>query len=319
MEMDNNELTKKYILIIKEILQKELLNPTLKGSEDAEWSSWDVWNDKFNLMNWEFVSFFRILENKKIIQIVGSNFIDSYDNGEELGYLTDGTKEACVFYKRVDTEKAIQYKNELENSLSYPDKNISNILSNLNNKKKIINIDLGLPEKIEWDKVTIKIKDGLKDIEIFYNEKFKRLVSFDEIGFSSNKKNMKENRQWELLKILSYLLSEDKKSATPNTLSRMLSTQTNKKITIDNLHQIKKSLSESLKNIFKTEEDPFLDYKGRGYYEIKFKLLPVPGLRNKGKIWSNSSGYNDNIDSTSDEYKEYGEELMKEYIEDSFN
>lgn len=167
-------------------------------------------------------------------------------------------------------------------------------------KKNKINIDLGLPEKIEWDKVTIKIKDGLKDIEILYDGKFKRLVSFDEIGFSSSKKNVKENRQWELLKIFSILLIENNKLATPNHLSVMLSNQANKKITIANLYKIKKSLSDSLKSLFKTEEDPFLDYNDRGYYEIKFKLLPQPELRNKGEIWSNPSGYNDNIDSNSD-------------------
>ncbi|MCX6747415.1 MAG: hypothetical protein NTW98_00485 [Candidatus Nomurabacteria bacterium] len=136
MELDNDELAKKYLLIIKKIIQKESLNPILKGDEDKEWSSFEVWNDEFSLMNWEFVGFFELLEYKNILTIISSTFIQDSDHGEEMGY-TIGSKEAGVFYKRVDVEKAIQYKNELENSLSYLGRSESNNLSKLEDKENL--------------------------------------------------------------------------------------------------------------------------------------------------------------------------------------
>lgn len=269
---------------------------------------------------------FYFIERNKLIKLteervvvldiieLNNNLPDSLifnNNGTEL--LKKQTESALNYLSIISSK--IQHKRDF--SSSKPTTGIENgglkkYLEKLLNKSKSTKqkniIDIEFPEKIEWSKVTIKIKDGLKDIEISYDGKFVKLVSFNEIGFSSSKKELKENRQWELLKILSVLLIEDEKLATPLSLAEMLTRQTGKKITTDNVYKMKKSLAESLKYVFKTEEDPFIEYKNIGYYKVKFKLLPQPELRNKGEIWSNPSGYNDNIESNSDEYKGYGED-----------
>ena len=79
------------------------------------------------------------------------------------------------------------------------------------------------------------------------------------------------NRRWFLLTILSVLQNKDITQATPDNLMPMLKRDNSHTIKKDTVHQTKKLLSEDLKDIFETKENPFTDNKK--YYEPKFKIL----------------------------------------------
>ncbi|MCF7844039.1 hypothetical protein K9M47_04050 [Candidatus Gracilibacteria bacterium] len=145
--------------------------------------------------------------------------------------------------------------------------------------KKKYTTDLTFPEKVKWEKVTIKIKEGQEDIEIFYNDKFIKTADYIELGFSANKKEHKPDMKWHLLCIFSILQSTDISKATVNNLIPMLNNRGNRKTSKDNVHQTKKNLSKTLQNLFKTNDDPFI-HNGN-YYEPRMKILPEPALRNE--------------------------------------
>lgn len=197
--------------------------------------------------------------------------------------------------------------NILDMVISYLENNLNEEV--LTKPKQQINkpkIQLNFPEKVNWEKVTFKIKDGMQDLEIFYNGKYIQTLNYHELGFSSGTKEVKEKREWALLTTLSALFVTDIKQATPINLANMLTKQIGKEITIENIHQIKKSLAGLLKNFCHVDENPFISYSDRGYYETKFKLLPAPSLRTE-ELWSTASGFNDDIgvDSENDTIDEY--------------
>lgn len=150
-------------------------------------------------------------------------------------------------------------------------------------QKKKHTVKLILPETARWEKVVLKMKDGLEDIEILYDGKHIKMASYIELGFSANKKNHKPDRKWRLLTMLSVLQNKDITRATPDNLKPMLEGHGGRTIKKDTVHQTKKLLSEALKAIFETKENPFADNKK--YYEPKFKILPEPALRRE-EVWS---------------------------------
>jgi hypothetical protein len=195
-------------------------------------------------------------------------------------------------------------------------------------KDKIRNsVDFDLPKHFEWSELELKIKEGKEDVEIFYKEKNLGIKSYVDLGFSANRKEHKPNREWNLLIYLSVFQKLNITEATPANLGPMFKNHTGGfGIKKDNVYQIKKILSDALKTIFKTEEDPFTDKKE--YYEPKFKIEPEPGLRHD-EIWSprikndesqeplffkdndNEKPYDDETlfnDEDSDEYKDINEE-----------
>lgn len=159
--------------------------------------------------------------------------------------------------------------------------------------KKKHTIVLEFPETVRWGRVVLKVKEGLQDIEILYDGKHIKMASYIELGFSANKKNSKPDRKWELLIILSVLQKNDIKQATPDKLMSMLKNYSGRTIKKDNIHQTKKLLSEALRGIFNTKENPFTDNKK--YYEPKFKILPVPTLRLE-EPWKQGGRLNENVD-----------------------
>jgi len=160
-------------------------------------------------------------------------------------------------------------------------------------KKNKCEVELNFPETVEWKKVLLKIKDGLQDIEIWYDNTHIKTATYIELCFSSNKKNHKADRKWNFLCILSILQNNDITQATPDKLIPMLEKYSNRKIKKDNIYQTKKLLSKKLKEIFKTNDNPFTDNKK--YYEPKFKILPEGAMRTK-KLWKQGSKLNENID-----------------------
>lgn len=125
----------------------------------------------------------------------------------------------------------------------------------------------------DWSSLKLKIKEGLEDIEIFYKDKYIDEVNYKDIGFSSNTKNHKPNREWEILILLSYFQSTNPAQATPEELKNVLSSKTKKSITSDNLYRIKHNLSLKLGNIFNIPDDnPPFDNKIKDYYKPLFIL-----------------------------------------------
>lgn len=148
--------------------------------------------------------------------------------------------------------------------------------------KKKSKIELNFPEIVQWEKVVLKIKEGMEEVEIWYDERHIQTANYVDLGFSSNKKEHKPDRKWNLLNIFSVMQNTDITQATPTNLMPMLARYSGHAIKMTNVHQTKKLLSNHLRNIFKTGDNPFTGNKK--YYEPKFKILPEPSLRNK-ELW----------------------------------
>jgi hypothetical protein len=159
--------------------------------------------------------------------------------------------------------------------------------------KKKMTVDIPFPEVVQWEKVLIKIKDGLQDAEIWYDDTHLLTTSYIELGFSANKKDHKPDRKWKFLCLLSYLQNEDIKQATPTNLMPMLSKYSNQTIKVSSVHQTKKQLTKVLRELFKTSADPFAE--NRIYYEPKFKILPEGVMRNK-ELWKQGGFLDENVD-----------------------
>jgi len=286
----------------------------VKGDEEAEILMRSYDDDDLSVTKEDAVSTIKIIDNLLKDKIVREshikqlkNIADGIDRRKRLGdfkedWLSRVNKEHKQDYNDLyvnfcEMEKWIYDCNNIANRLNDyigEENPLMKKMSKEKNGKKIINIDF--PEEVKWENVKIKIKDNLKYIQIYYKKKFIKEISYEEIGFNANKKESKEDRQWALLLILSKLNNtEVNNKITPDELSRMLTNYTKKQINKENIHQIKKKLSEKLKQIFKTEEDPFFDYKEKGFYKTKFELIPETELRGDGEIWRRSTGYNDNI------------------------
>lgn len=160
-------------------------------------------------------------------------------------------------------------------------------------QKKKHTVDLVFPEIVQWEKVLIKIKDGLQDAEVFYNDKHIITASYVELGFSATKKDHKPDRKWNFLCILSVLQNEDITKATAQNLRPMLAKYSGRAIKISNVHQAKKMLTSSLRTLFKTSDDPFV--VNRNYYEPKFRILPEAVMRQK-ELWKQGGRLNENTE-----------------------
>jgi len=169
----------------------------------------------------------------------------------------------------------------------------SEILGVSRPQKKKGSVEINISEAIQWEKLELKIKDGLQDIEIFYDNEHIITTNYIDLGFSATKKEHRPDRKWNFLCILSVLQNEDITQATPNNLMTMLARYSGKAIRIANVHQTKRLLSKALRVIFKTSDDPF--YENRVYYHPKFIILPEAVLRSK-EIWRQGGHLNENVD-----------------------
>jgi hypothetical protein len=145
---------------------------------------------------------------------------------------------------------------------------------------------------VQWEKVVLKIKEGLHEVEIWYDKQHIKTASYIELGFSSNKKEHKPDRKWNFLLILSVLQNEDITRATTDNIMSMLAKYSGHATGRTNVHQTKRQLSKELRSLFKTGENPFIE--NRNYYEPRFQILPESLLRTK-EVWKQGGRLNENI------------------------
>ncbi len=155
--------------------------------------------------------------------------------------------------------------------------------------KSSVNKNKILLQANNWKEVEIKFKDKFT-IEIYINENHVKTIDYKEIGFCGNGKDKKPNAQWNFLYRFSGINSFKKEEATKQS---MVSSLEKKEANVD---KIKSKLSKKLKELFGLNDDPFYIYKDYGYYNPKFKIKPLPGVRGDGKLLIFTSQYIDNID-----------------------
>lgn len=127
--MEDEILIKKYIRIIDFIVKNNLLSlSSILGKDNEIENSLEIWNSSdFELENFEFVLFFHKLEERKILEVylLGSAHVDK--EGITKNFYNDETSRedfATVTYGKVDTQKATQYKKELEELLNIKHKEL---------------------------------------------------------------------------------------------------------------------------------------------------------------------------------------------------
>jgi hypothetical protein len=153
----------------------------------------------------------------------------------------------------------------------------STILGIKRKRKLRHTVDFIFPEIVHWEKVELKMKSGLQEMEIFYDGTHVDTVDYTELGFFSGTKEKKTDRSWGFLCALAVLAGTDITKATANNLMPMIAINTQVVLTRPNVYQIKKTLVNRLRAIFKTDEDPF--YENKEYYHPKFTILPEAELR----------------------------------------
>lgn len=139
--MEDESLAKKYILILNYIIKGELLSLSLKIEKNEIENSLELWNtDNFELENFEFILFFHKLEEKNILKVYfcGSATVDK--EGITKNFYNDEIRNgdfATVTYGEVNTQKATQYKKELEEFINSRNDVVLN-----KEEKKSINIPI---------------------------------------------------------------------------------------------------------------------------------------------------------------------------------
>jgi hypothetical protein len=180
-------------------------------------------------------------------------------------------------YLKLQKEKILEIKKEIQEKSKD---------SMEQNKKKI-----NLPEKTSWEDITIKFLD-LYEIEIHVKNKYINKYTYKYLGFAKqNTKNKEPNSQWRFLIQISTTKGKLDFDKHIKIEGRDKNTEKEK----DKYKQYKKKLSDSLKNIFDLQEDPFHEYREKESYETRFVLLPPPDLRD----------YNEEPWGTKDKKREY--------------
>lgn len=158
-------------------------------------------------------------------------------------------------------------------------------------------VNLLFPEPVVWEKVMLKMKTGLREMEIYYNNRFIETADYVQLGFFTGKKAEKQDRQWNFLCALSVLSATDITQATASNMRRMVAKDSQTTVSTGNVHQIKRTLVKRLRALFKTEDDPF--YERRGYYAPRFKVLPETELR-RDTLRKQGGRLNENLLSADD-------------------
>ncbi len=163
----------------------------------------------------------------------------------------------------------------------------------VNRKRRLKHtIDLPLPEAMQWEKVTLKMKNGLKEVEIWYDDKHLATVDYIQLGFFRGSKQKNPDRSWGFICALSAFSATDMTQATAANMRPMIAVNVKTSLTTGNVHQIKKTLMNRMRAIFKTDENPFHDT--RNYYHPRFTLLPSPELRQE-EVWQQGGKLNENL------------------------
>ena len=138
-----------------------------------------------------------------------------------------------------------------------------------------------LPRSAQWEKLTLKFKEGMEDLEISYDKEHVCTTGYRDLGFYTSKRQQKPDRAWHLLGALGILAVTDPKQATPENLRTMLGSPTPLKR--ENVHQIKRSLVKRLCELFNIDDGPFS--VERRFYSPRFKILPEAELR-RPDVWA---------------------------------
>lgn len=164
------------------------------------------------------------------------------------------------------------------------------------NRMKYIkqSVSLTFPEPVKWEKVLVRIKEGMREAEIFYGSTHITTADYVELGFFTGKKTQKQNRLWHFLCAIAMLSATDITQATADKMRAMVAVNSKTIVSTGNVYQIKRSLVKRLRDIFKTEEAPF--YEGRPYYEPRFRIEPEPELRRE-TLWKQGGRLNENLSS----------------------
>ena len=195
------------------------------------------------------------------------------------------------------------YKEWLEKSAKYTPTNKQEeegINYTSKKKKKKISNELNLPKRVQWEKVTLRFKEGLRQIEIHYGKQIKT-YDYTDLGFYIGEKQPKIDNQWCFLCILSGLIEAREQQATPENIRHQIPVffsppKDKKSLSKDSVHQIKRKLSEKLQELFQTEAYPFEVCKNDDndyYYKPNFTLKPSPTLRHK-EPWDQGGELNEN-------------------------
>ena len=175
---------------------------------------------------------------------------------------------------------AIRDKDKLKELLKRIDKKLSKFKKGEIYKKKKI---FDLPSEAIWEDLEIKFKDEF-EVEIYFKKKF--FTKSDNIKmefFRAKTKDKKPEQRWRLLKELSnFTLYSNKKLAIQPTIEDIARTL---KINNENCMKLKEKLSDKLQEIFGIYDDPFYNYKDRGFYQTRFKLTPEPALRGDRELY----------------------------------
>ncbi len=212
----------------------------------------------------------------------------------------DGTFSSYILKKKQDiksksTATAHRIKGEdyymVRGDALIPVASPASILGVHRTKRARHTIELSFPEMVQWEKVMLKMKEGMQEIEIFYNGNHLQTADYTQLGFFTGKKQQKKDRQWGFLCALSVLSATDISSATADKMRDMVAANSNLTLSTGNVYQIKRTLVKRLRAIFKTDDDPFHDR--RDYYYPKFTILPEPSLRRE-EIWPQGGRLNEN-------------------------
>ncbi len=164
-------------------------------------------------------------------------------------------------------------------------------------------LDFETPSDFEWSKVELKIKEGLMDVEVFYDKKRIEQKDFIELKFSKNSKDPIPKNNWHLLCLFAFLQKEDISQATPVNLLRMMKDYMKEGAKTSNIHQTKKGLTKDLKKMFDTDKNPFTD--NRVYYEPIFTIKPPTSMNTN--LWEQGGKLNTN--KQQDEFDDSSEYL----------
>ncbi|EKD86918.1 MAG: hypothetical protein ACD_37C00101G0004 [uncultured bacterium] len=200
-----------------------------------------------------------------------------------LAYSYADSPESQSLLKNIRKET----KDKLAYLRNFKETKLQNVVDEKQQKKGIVKLPKGI--SLEWEKVELKMKEGMREIEILYNGKHIKTADYVELGFFVGKKQQKPDRQWLFLCALAVLATTDITRATPDNMKDMLSRtiEGNKEISIEGVHQIKRNLLKHLQEIFdEKSKDPFKS--DTGYYHPKFKILPETLLR-KEELWGSRS------------------------------
>jgi len=129
-------------------------------------------------------------------------------------------------------------------------------------------IPLSLPPNTKWEDITIQFLDYDKVIITAPN--FKERVNYQRMGFE-DQKSKKPNKQWKFL----YDLAPFRGDLTWTIASYRKRVDTHPLSTYK-ARKWKQRLSDTLKDFFPVDGDPFYNYKSQKAYKTKFSLLPEP-------------------------------------------